>query len=56
MSLEFCDALSFVQSLTPTWCTTQQVVLAELLCGHTRAPHIVLVRHCTGLAAWAGCQ
>lgn len=42
MSLELCDALSFVQSLTPTWCKTQQVMLAELLRATQERPTLCL--------------
>ena len=42
MSLEFCDALSFVQSLTPTWRKTQQVILAELMCAVQERPTLCL--------------
>jgi hypothetical protein len=42
MSPEFCDALSFVQSLTPTWCKTQQVMLAELLRALQERPALCL--------------
>jgi hypothetical protein len=42
MSLEFCDALSFVQFLTPTWRKPQQVMLAELLCAIEERPTLCL--------------
>lgn len=31
MALEYCDALTFVQALAPTWRKTQQVILAQVI-------------------------
>lgn len=42
MTIEWCDVLSFVQSLAPTWRKTQHVMLAELIRAVQERPTLCL--------------
>jgi hypothetical protein len=53
MALQVCDAVSFVQSLAPTWRKTQQVMLAEMMVALQERPTLCLSDIARSLSAGA---